>query len=192
MLYTKTPFAVPVFICDASWEEKSILQDKISHDPTKVFDQTYHVEGDKDFNGLIKIINDTLPDIIEKMGYKQTPCDITSMWVNNYKENEFVHPHYHSNSWLSGVYYPYGNESSPIVFQNPFNTSMIVPDIAFDTEYNVGNIDYKIKRESIMFFPSWLRHFTMPNGIDNNKVSVAFNIMPTGDVNTGNINKLKI
>ncbi len=191
MLYAFSPFAVPVFMADVCWKNKQVIHDITAESNNKPFGQKLNLEQDTRFDSLKQLILQKIPDIADKLGLESPTCEISSMWLNTYKEKQFIHPHWHPNSWLSGVYYPYGCESSPISFETPLPCPTISPNIKHKTNFNQELAEYNIKVESLLIFPSWLRHYTVPNSTDE-KISIAFNIWPRGLLQSDAISKVAI
>jgi uncharacterized protein (TIGR02466 family) len=193
MLYTFTPFSVPIFMTDACWKDRQVVHEIISETETenKKFGQRLNLEQDIRFDSLKELILSIVPSLTERLGLNTPDCEISSMWLNTFKENEFIHPHWHVNSWLSGVYYPYGCETSPISFESPLPCPTLSPAIKNKTQFNQEIAEYRIKTESFLFFPSWLRHYTVPTGPEE-KISIAFNIWPRGLLQSDAISKVVV
>lgn len=116
--------------------------------------------------------------------YMNWSCDLylSSMWYNVNKQHEDHAPHTHSNSLLSGVYYPpfEGINHSPIEFIDTRNRCAIAPTIR---EHNVQNSDcwrYSVVPNSILIFPAWLQHWVPTNLNTQPRISISFNVMMKG------------
>ena len=115
----------------------------------------------KKYKDLNKKINEAITTTLEKtLMLENINYKIFSSWLTKAKPKTSSDSHMHSNSWLSGVYYPKGDPGFSIKFFYD-NTS------PFFTNY------------LILFF-SQLRHKIMPNNSTNNRFSLAFNILPKG------------
>lgn len=189
MLYTLAPFSVPIFIADVCWKDKQVIHDTIIESENKKFGQKLNLEQDIRFDSLKQLVLEKIPEISDRLGLENTNCEIPSMWLNVYTENQFIHPHWHANSWLSGVYYPYGCESSPISFETPLPCPTLSPAVKRKTHFNQEIAEYRLRTESLLIFPSWLRHYTVPTGPEE-KLSVAFNIWPRGLLQSDAISKV--
>ena len=109
---------------------------------------------------------------------------IFSSWLTKAAPNAFSDSHAHSNSWLSGVYYPKGDPGFSIKFfydnKPPFFTQ--------PTEYNIYNSTERVivpQDNFLILFFSQLRHQLMPNQSTKDRFSLAFNILPRGKFGTG-------
>jgi len=134
------------------------------------------------FNNLTTQILYNSKLYLNEVGHDYKDIQITSSWANILNKNEYINPHAHSNSYLSGVFYI--EDSSDIYFEN--NTIMkssFTPDFvkAKKHEYR-KKTSFKItpKKGSLIIFPSWLIHSVPSNNLDK-RLSIAFNIIPKGE-----------
>ena len=132
----------------------------------------------KELNKEIKkAVDETLKKVLmlENIDYR-----IFSSWLTKTKPKLFSDQHKHSNSWLSGVYYPKGNPGFGIKFYND-NVSQFFTS---PTKYNIYNSnEWTIipKDNYLILFFSHLRHQIMPNLSSEDRYSLAFNIIPKGN-----------
>jgi uncharacterized protein (TIGR02466 family) len=134
----------------------------------------------KKYKSLHKEINKAVDETLTKiLMLKNIKYRIFSSWLTKTKPEGFSNSHAHSNSWLSGIYYPKGDPSFSIKFFNHNMTQFYTPP----TEYNIFNAkDWLITAEDnllILFF-SQLRHKIMPNTSNKDRFSLSFNILPKG------------
>jgi len=123
-----------------------------------------------------KAVDQTLKEVLmfENINYK-----IFSSWITKTIPQSFSDQHNHSNSWLSGVYYPKGNPDFGIKFYND-NVSQFFTS---PTKYNIYNSnEWTIipKDNYLILFFSHLRHQIKPNLSLEDRYSLAFNILPKG------------
>ena len=90
--------------------------------------------------------------------------------------------HIHSNYFFSGVYYP--EDSSPIIFKNQL-VDHYVFEFSGNTPYNSNTYTHHPEKNSLVFFRSNLFHKISKNTSENDRYSLAFNIMPVGIYGTG-------
>ena len=123
-------------------------------------------------NALDSTIKDVLK--LNDVNYR-----IYNSWLTKAKPESFSDSHNHSNSWLSGVYYPKGNAGFNIKFFND-NISQFY---TLPTEYNIfnsGEWTINIEDNFLIIFFSQLRHKIMQNESNMDRYSLAFNVIPKG------------
>jgi uncharacterized protein (TIGR02466 family) len=130
---------------------------------------------------ISKAVDATLDEILM---LKHVNYRIFSSWLTKAAPKAFSDSHAHSNSWLSGVYYPKGDPGFSIKFfydnKPPFFTQ--------PTEYNIYNSTDRVivpEDNFLILFFSQLRHQLMPNQSTKDRFSLAFNILPRGKFGTG-------
>jgi len=136
----------------------------------------------KELNKEIKkAVDQTLKEVLmfENIDYR-----IFSSWITKTSPQSFSAQHSHSNSWLSGVYYPKFNPSFGIKFYHDSISQFFTQP----KKYNIYNSsDWTVIPEEnylILFF-SQLRHQIMPNLSSEDRYSLAFNIIPKGKFGAG-------
>jgi uncharacterized protein (TIGR02466 family) len=109
---------------------------------------------------------------------------ITGMWSNILKPGETHSPHTHSNNLVSGVFYLQSNDNSPaITFIDPRpQTSVLQPQSTEHTKDNSTMYFYPAKVNRMVLFPSWLQHYVPKNNSNDDRISIAFNVMLKGQV----------
>jgi|TARA_R110000796_G_scaffold12103_1_gene40240 uncharacterized protein (TIGR02466 family) len=121
-------------------------------------------------------VDETLEKILmlENVNYK-----IFTSWLTKTAPGDFSDSHRHSNSWLSGVYYPKGDPGFSIKFHHDNKTQFFT----MPKEYNIYNstewIVYPEDNNLILFF-SQLRHEILRNESNKDRYSLAFNVLPQG------------
>ena len=144
---------------------------------TSQFDQTAgNLNSLPEFSVLRDKIVQAAQDFYSNILSFEGELQMTQMWGNRYKENEFIHPHYHPNSFISGVYYiETGN--SPLVFENPrpYTTMSIWPPYKYLNSYTASNNTWNVQPNTAYFFPSTLRH---QSASGDTRISISFNLIP--------------
>ena len=109
---------------------------------------------------------------------------LTSCWANVNRAGYAHHDHTHPNNYLSGVYYAKAPaQSGGIVFADPRpQASVLAPAIEQTTPItaNVHRVEPVAGR--MILFHSWLPHSVEANQTDEERVSIAFNVMLHGPV----------
>ena len=111
----------------------------------------------------------------------------TTSWATKTMPNGFSQKHLHSNSFLSGVYYPIGNKHFKIKFYKKNNFWFIETSEVNNlnaTWYNFNIIENSL----LILFPSHLKHSIEKNLSNETRYSIAFNTLPLGIVGTNDNN----
>ena len=134
------------------------------------------------------ILTSSLKYVRECLGYDVKEMVDVLSWVSIKKTNEQHSLHHHPNSFVSGVYY-YDDvaQKTPLIFQrmrsNPVGSYEIDIGPRIDpfpkTAMPFCDV-YKIQptKGDLILFPSFLFHRVPRNQTENERKSVAFNIMP--------------
>lgn len=109
-----------------------------------------------------------------------TDFQMTTSWGVRSKKGTYSQMHSHSNSFISGVLYLNGDENTgDIEFDSPiYEQISVVP-----TEFNMFNSkvwNIKPQKNLLVFFPSYLRHRIKRNNSNEDRYSIAFNLIPYG------------
>ncbi|ADO99128.1 2OG-Fe(II) oxygenase [Prochlorococcus phage Syn1] len=86
--------------------------------------------------------------------------------------------HSHCNSFWSGVLY-LSDDTSPILFHRE-KYATIVCDVDAITEYSSNEVAHTPSMGQLVFFPSHLTHQVSRNKSNEDRFSIAFNILPNG------------
>jgi len=115
-----------------------------------------------------------------KMNYK-----FLNSWATKTTPSGFSHSHTHHNTFLSGVYYPVGHENFKISFLKKDNDFWDIET----SEINLFNIKSLyvdiVDNNTLLLFPSSLKHRIEKNDSDMDRYSIAFNINPKGEIGSG-------
>jgi uncharacterized protein (TIGR02466 family) len=137
------------------------------------------------FEALAIFLRDCVKDYLDNVYCYQYECfEIIHAWVNRTFRGGTQRMHYHGNSIVSGVYYLKADakRSSPLIFEKPeLNTH---PYIAIATReqtlFTANRMAYPSSTDVAYLFPSQLRHgYDVPT-MDDERVSLAFNVMLSG------------
>ena len=123
------------------------------------------------------------------LGYKQK-FKILNSWSTKVEKNYNSQVHVHTNTWLSGVYYTQDNSSIEFI-KNWANSSFF--NLEFNNSKNIYSStkwDLKVKKNTLLIFPSELQHKIKKNLLKENRYSIAFNILPIGSFNKGQDNEI--
>ena len=119
----------------------------------------------------------------EEMKWQYTDYEITDMWSTLTIKSGFHRPHNHSNNILSGVYYVKSDENANIVFADPRPQAHVLePKVDTWQLNNAPNWSYPSTVNRLILFPSYLTHHVPVNLSNQNRISIAFNLMFKGRV----------
>ena len=105
------------------------------------------------------------------------------VWANVNSKYSYHEQHIHPNSFLSGVYYvKVPKNSGQINFIDPKNSMRsleLEPDRTKQlTDPLRRQIDVTPEDGLLLLFPSWLSHEVQQNTTDDERISIAFNLIP--------------
>jgi uncharacterized protein (TIGR02466 family) len=155
---------------------------KSRRNPAHGITSTNDVHDDELFNDLFGWINSCLDEIIKDKRYDMDKLSVTSSWSNCAEANAGLasHAHKHSLSMFSGVYYC--THGAPILFEDPLHQRLHAQIEVLQHEYEplIALPPYPGK---LIIFPSWMYHSTEPHHEDYDRWVVAFNTLPSGNIN---------
>ena len=124
----------------------------------------------------------------EALGY-DSKFIITTSWITLMTKNTKSQNHIHKNSFWSGVYYfddTYGDKVGSLSLRNPIHQlSSFSPNCKELTSVTATEIYIKPKSNTLVMFPSYVYHEVALHEEDNDRHSLAFNVMPMGQYGTG-------
>ena len=107
---------------------------------------------------------------------------ITQSWLNKSKKGESHHEHVHPNSMVSGVWYPAIHEQlPPIQFRSRGQRDVALQTTKYNT-FNSATFMLPMKAGEMIIFPSNLSHSVPANQSDEERISLAFNTWPKGNM----------
>jgi len=123
--------------------------------------------------------------------------EITTSWLNKAPPGGKHDLHWHSNSMISGVWYPkVPANSGAICFHkerghtNLWRDTFCI-DSGKDTEYN-SDMGISPENNTLLLFPSLLNHSVLENLSKENRYSLAFNVFPRGIIGPGGNSELAL
>lgn len=128
------------------------------------------------FSNLTDAICEHSYNFLTSLGYSNEfidTLDITNMWANISHNNDFIFPHVHSDSIISGAFYIKNYTGGKIKFFNDV-TSMMPKPSAFN-ELNYEYCDYDCNPGRMILFKSDFLHGT-ERQTDGEKIVISFNL----------------
>jgi uncharacterized protein (TIGR02466 family) len=104
---------------------------------------------------------------------------MTTSWIAKAPKNTSSNLHFHSNSFISGVFYLQAEKNSGnIKFENVRLSQIQIPQVTESTIYNANQFYFVPEPNLLLFFPSWAYHTIMENESNKDRISIAFNFLP--------------
>jgi uncharacterized protein (TIGR02466 family) len=186
----KTLFPKTLYILDnALMSELQLYEDKIKEVFKKTpatrngmlaVDSTYHIDDqlhhDNNFKNLVDQINFNSRNYMLELGFSATYADlieIDSMWANISYPGDFLFPHVHPNSFISGAFYVKAPAGSKINFFKNINNTRLVADCVSDINLDMYGCDCIPGR--LVLFESDFLHAT-PKQENDEKIVISFNL----------------
>jgi hypothetical protein len=123
----------------------------------------------------------------EFLRHEDTDFTITSSWATRVEHGSVSQYHTHANNFYTGVFYfdEYGDDTAPLEFESPIQNQKTY---TFETkEQNVHNAQkhsFKFEKNTLVFFPAYLRHRIGYHSSRIPRYSTAFNFHPIGKYGT--------
>jgi len=129
----------------------------------------------EEFSDLVDYIYFGARHFLLELGYTNIldKLKIGNMWANVSHENDFIFPHVHANSLLSGVFYIKKYPNSKISFFNDIES--IFPEPNIHNELNYPFCEYDCEPGRLMLWKSNFLHGT-PRQTSGEKIVISFNI----------------
>jgi uncharacterized protein (TIGR02466 family) len=113
-----------------------------------------------------------------KFDVAKHPLRISECWLNVYGKGHGQDIHVHSNNVFSGIYYPKAPQGcGDLILHSPAADQMLEPPITEVTGANTSSFRIPPVAGRMVLFRSWLRHSVMPSEIEEDRISIAFNIL---------------
>ena len=145
-------------------------------DGLKNVDSTYmtvnNLQTNSNFDSLVNIILEEVSIYAKEIGFLNRNYYIDSMWANVSKENDYLFPHNHNGSFISGVFYISSNLENKIKF---FNSPTMFPDPDIWNKNNFQYCEYSCIPGTLLLFQSDIMHGT-ESQVGSEKICLSFNI----------------
>ena len=128
---------------------------------------------------LSKEIGEACESYIDKVLQMKGEARVGNSWGVKTAPQGFSSLHYHSNCWFSGSYYPESNAAFAVRFYNPHQFSWNGGIKSYNT-YNSEAWTIQPRVNQLILFPSLLSHEIARNHSNQDRYSIAFNMVPTG------------
>jgi uncharacterized protein (TIGR02466 family) len=131
------------------------------------------------FADLVALIERTSVGAMKFLGLKTPRASITGMWANINPRGGQSSAHTHPNNFLSAVYYvqvPKGEGEIHFIDPRP-QAEVMLPPTAEANRFNGNRRVFDVAPGRLVMFPAWLRHSVPPNSSEDERISIAANLM---------------
>ena len=182
-------FEVPIYVENIKLDNRSILKycKKIKKEDKGIYKSNVGGWHSSELQGKHIELNDLFHKITKKSNIfskqigKKNQIKIDKIWININKYKDYNQTHFHSNCFLSGVYYvDIFDKGGSIIFDNPAQ-DLIDSNWNNDDINNFNTVNSSIYRlvpniGDLVLFPSWLKHKVEPNMTNKERISISFNL----------------
>ena len=170
-----TMFSIPLIHLECNdWalKKQKLIQIPKSLEKVDAVETDYHKSKMKlnySYNREVEnILNEEIEIFLDTINMRY--CRVVSSWFENSKKGYYHGVHSHGTKGFSSVCYVNYNEKvhTPLQFIAPFRDFFEADDMFYSPK--------NVKEGSVLFFPSALLHYTMPNQSDDERLILSFNI----------------
>lgn len=146
-----------------------------SHTKTGFWSKSQELFKELELNELEDEILQCVNDYSNKESHVVEGISIVSSWFNVLESNQYIEPHVHLNSYISGTIHL--SEGSNLFFRKP-PTEDVFQICCELSEYDKHFVEYDVQPGTLVLFPSKLSHGVYPHNREDPRVSIAFNTWP--------------
>ena len=185
-------YAKPIYIKNTNIDVEKILSIAKKYTMPKEVEEGMHMQHNICFSTNKKVLEDEalkplIPILIKEfeqyndLVWKYTNTfKITTSWFTKTLKQGGAQWHHHQNSSISGVLYLQTDKANGNIHFRNFNNRWLDIQPKENTMYNFNNATFHCRAGGLIFFPSDLHH-TVPISLsENDRYSLAFNLMPVG------------
>ena len=128
-----------------------------------------------DLKNLKNYISNYLKKVNEYIhGYDRYNYTFINSWMTRTTKSKLIQTHHHETIGISGVYYHRVDEKCGNIYFRSFDKCFDISPLFKRTQ------DYEVDVRSgrLLLFPSWFEHGTRSSNSDNERISIAFNMVP--------------
>lgn len=116
---------------------------------------------------------------------------LTQSWANYGSAGEYMNPHVHPNSVISGTYYPLADSAVDKVHFHRTSQNEMVFGTKDWNQWNSMTWWFPVGSGMVVMFPSYARHAV--EAMSKERISIAFNTFPIGTISyEGSLMELKL
>jgi uncharacterized protein (TIGR02466 family) len=143
--------------------------------------QSEDVVDDPNMSTFISKVEDKSESLRKYINYKSNiRLKVEGIWININHPYCYNSIHTHPGSYMSGVYYVKApKKSGDLIFKHPsvLQALYIPNDIIEHNEATCSKWFVEPEESKILFFPSWVEHEVGQNLSEEDRISIAFNLI---------------
>ena len=153
---------------------------------TKLTNDYKYILNKPELKKLKELLTAEVNYFTNKYLHYDNPFVITTSWLVKIKKDKTnsYHYHNHKNSFLSGIVYLNNDDFGGTKFCNFNQKSFYVIPNQWNC-FNSETYDIVYEKNKLVLFPSYLPHQIIPHKSKKTRLSIAFNVFPTGSVGEG-------
>lgn len=170
---------IPKFIeiIDDVMDKKGIASSPYQHVESthSTFDNFFEI---KQFDPLVKELQNNIYDFSKTLGLDDSTIRkmmLTQLWANRVNQNDYLWPHIHSNSFISGSYYLQASDNDYLEFLNNVNDTSFYNDSETYLNQRIHRI--KCVPGRLLLFKSNMLHGSTRKIDEISKYSMSFNVV---------------
>lgn len=156
------------FIVNADFKRTHELNVNTTH-------MTHHFEKDSYFSPFVDSLNREVAIFLRTIGYvfRDDDLKLLNMWSNLSQRGEYLFPHCHPGSIISGAYYVESTSPEDVIkfYDNPQG---MIPAAANPNQYSYEYAQYQCTENRLLLFKSDLIH-GCPALVGDRKIVISFN-----------------
>jgi uncharacterized protein (TIGR02466 family) len=128
---------------------------------------------------LFSCVKQLAGSILRFLRIRQADLEVTGCWATILTQGAMHRVHSHPNNFLSGVYYIRVSPGADTInFHDPRSQSRVIrPPVTELTAENTDQVVVRVRNGTLLMFPSYLDHSVDTNTVDEERISVSFNMM---------------
>jgi uncharacterized protein (TIGR02466 family) len=177
-------FPIPVLVCQYpdSFDDEWDFIRKLDYCDVKLRTKNTFILEHPKLSKIREFIDIKIKKFTREIMLSYNKLDITQSWVNKSGKGASHHDHIHSNSIVSGVWYPHAIDNMPpINFYNKIDKNI---SLQYGSRNNFNSSTFFIPpmKGDLILFPSDLSHGVPENKSDEDRYSLSFNTWAKGDL----------
>ena len=163
-------------------KNSGVLDDNLNVENISAMSEDRFVLNKPEFLNLKNIIMKEFNSFNNEYLMYENEFKITTSWFTKTKTGQQSNPHNHRNCMFSGILYIQTSDNSGDIVFNDLTDKRFLLRTKKHNIYNSEQFTFRPKNGMIIIFPSEITHQILKNKSNTDRISLAFNLIPTGDL----------